>query len=112
MDVRQRKLGSGQTDSMDAKDSEFEIAVREFVGAFEVLFHHDWNYAKVMIGDEEDGCTFLKPGLEDETEDWGSRGELLERYRNLRKLMDEQEMPSIVNPNIKSFLETFGNWTP
>lgn len=30
--------------------------------------------------------TFLNPKVEDETEDWGNRGRLLELYRELKKL--------------------------
>ena len=56
-------------------DPELIEALREFLGAFEVVFQHDWNYTKIMIGDEVEGGTFLKPGLEDESEDWGSRGD-------------------------------------
>ena len=98
--------------SREPFDPELLQALREFVGAFEVLFHHDWGYAKIMIGDEAQGRTFLNPGLEDESEDWGSRGELLEKYRKLKKLMDERGLPSILNPHIKNFLETNGQWVP
>jgi hypothetical protein len=73
-------------------DEEYQKAVAEFVGAFEVVFHHDWEYAKVMIGDEEEGCTFLEPGLADEVDDWGARGALLEKYRRLRALMKERKI--------------------
>jgi hypothetical protein len=93
-------------------DPELIEALREFIGAFEVVFQHDWNYTKMMFGDEEEGCTFLKPGIKDENEDWGSRGELLEKYRRLKKLMDERKLPSAINPHIKSHLETYGQWIP
>jgi len=93
-------------------DQELLIALREFIGAFEVLFHHDWSYAKGMIGDEEEGCTFLKPGLDDEIEDWGSRGELLEKYRKLKEVMEKRGLQPIFNPHIKSFLEQYGQWIP
>lgn len=73
-------------------DEEFQKAVAEFVGAFEVVFHHDWEYASTMIGDEEEGCTFLEPGLKDEVDDWGARGALLEKYRRLRALMNDRKM--------------------
>ena len=69
-------------------DSELQHAMAEFVGAFEVIFHHDGDYAKTMIGDEAEGYTFLEPGLEDEVDDWGSRGALLEKYRKLRSLIN------------------------
>ena len=72
--------------------SEFEKAIAEFVGAFEVVFRYDWEYTKVMIGDEMDGATFIEPRLEDETNDWGSRGALLEKYRALVAVMKAQNM--------------------
>jgi hypothetical protein len=93
-----------------ADDPELIESLRSFVGAFEVLFHHDWNYAKSMIGDEEEGCTFLKPGLDDETEDWGARGELLEKYRSLKSLMDARGITSDINPNIERALKEYGQW--
>ncbi|MDB5801556.1 MAG: hypothetical protein JWL63_2495 [Rhodocyclales bacterium] len=60
-------------------------ALSEFVGAFEVVFRYDWEYTTVMIGNEEPN--FLEPGVEDESEDWGARGALLEKYRNLVSIM-------------------------
>jgi hypothetical protein len=70
---------------MDEKS--ITTALQEFVRAFEVVFRSDWDYSKVMIGDEAEGATFLEPQLEDESEDWGSRGELLEKYRVLVSVM-------------------------
>jgi hypothetical protein len=71
----------------DSNDKEFQTAVAEFVGAFEVVFRYDWAYTKEIIGDEAKGATFIEPGLDDETEDWGSRGALLEKYRRLVAVM-------------------------
>ena len=68
-------------------DTDLTKATAEFMGAFELVFHHDWEYSTIMMGDQEDGCTFLKPGLADEIEDWGARGLLLEKYRELARLM-------------------------
>lgn len=62
-------------------------ALQEFVGAFEVVFRYDWDYTQVMIGDENEGANFIEPGLEDESEDWGARGALLEKYRALVSVM-------------------------
>jgi hypothetical protein len=73
-------------------DPEYEKVVAEFVGAFEVVFRYDWIYTKAMIGDEEEGATFVEPGLEDETEDWGARGALLEKYRALVAAMKNRKM--------------------
>ncbi|WP_157627401.1 hypothetical protein [Variovorax boronicumulans] len=67
----------------------FSQALAEFIGAFELVFHYDWDYTTIMIGDEEP--SFLSPGLDRdaESEDWGARGALLEKYRNLRALMKQ-----------------------
>ena len=65
------------------KEEPISQALTEFVGAFEVVFRYDWDYTKLMLGDEADGATFIEPGLKDETEDWGARGALLEKYRAL-----------------------------
>lgn len=71
-------------------ENDWAQAVREFVGAFEVVFRYDWDNTKVMIGDEGEGgegANFIEPQLEDETEDWGARGALLEKFRNLMAVM-------------------------
>lgn len=80
-------------------EQEFVKAVAEFVGAFEVVFRYDWQYTKTMIGDESPGATFIEPGLEDEIEDWGSRGALLEKYRALVMFMKANQIePSFPFP--------------
>ena len=73
-------------------DKEFQQAVAEFVGAFEVVFRYDWPYTKTMMGDEAEDATFVEPGLEDEIDDWGARGALLEKYRRLISVMQAQGM--------------------
>ena len=75
--------------------SEFEKAIVEFVGAFEVVFRYDWDYTKIMIGDEADGANFIEPGLKDETNDWGARGALLEKYRALVAIMRAKNLEPI-----------------
>ncbi|WP_457320436.1 hypothetical protein [Roseateles sp. P5_E11] len=64
---------------------ELQRAMCEFVGAFEIVFRYDWEYTTVMI--DPDTPSFLEPGLSDESEDWGARGALLEKYRALTQLM-------------------------
>lgn len=80
--------------------------VREFLDAFEEVFDRDWAYTKEMPGiydmtEEQkraraeaglgsipivaDDITFVHPKVEDEVEDWGNRGWLLQAYRALRK---------------------------
>lgn len=82
-----------------ADDSELIGALKDFVGAFEVVFRYDWAYTRIMFGDEEEGHSFIEPGLDDETEDWGARGALLERYRRLVTLMQERGLePSFPFP--------------
>ncbi len=71
-------------------------ALAEFVGAFELVFHYDWDYTKIMIGGEEP--SFLSPGLdrEAESEDWGARGALLEKYRNLKALLRQSGVAPVL----------------
>jgi hypothetical protein len=68
-------------------DSDLKIALSEFAWAFEQVFHHDWAYTDDMLlpanGMIAAGGTFLEPGVEDESEDWGHRAMLLARYRTL-----------------------------
>ncbi|HXA48442.1 MAG TPA: hypothetical protein VNW52_12480 [Burkholderiaceae bacterium] len=76
-------------------NNDLNKAIAEFVGAFEVVFRYDWEYTKIMLGDESDGATFVEPGLQDESEDWGARGALLEKYRVLLKEMKANGMEPV-----------------
>jgi hypothetical protein len=72
-------------------DRELHDALIELIWAFEMVFHHDWDYARTMLHPfnamiGEDG-TFLVPRVADEQEDWGNRAMLLERYRRLKAVM-------------------------
>lgn len=68
-------------------EDQFRVANAEFVGAFEVVFRYDWDYAKVMIGDEAENASFTQPGLEGE--DWGARCAFAEKYVAVgRELLD------------------------
>ena len=66
-----------------------ETALAESMGAFEIVFRYDWDHTRTMIGDQAEGATFVEPGLDDESEDWGARGALLEKYRALVVAMKE-----------------------
>lgn len=79
----------------DLPTASLQKALAEIVGAFELVFHHDWDHTASTIGDENPG--FLSPGLSlaAETEDWGARGALLEKYRNLRDAMNAAGIPSV-----------------
>jgi hypothetical protein len=93
-------------------------AARDFVASFEAVFGDDWQYTKEMLGIQDEyesheqavacralgletisiiseGGTFLEPGVEDETEDWGNRGALLQRYRQLKRLLQESDMGEV-----------------
>ena len=99
------------------KNSDFDKILLEFLESFEEVFDRDWDYTKEMLGisDEDeteeqkealqkvgletiyvispDG-TFINPKVDDETEDWGNRGKLLETYRKLKKLIGEKQSSS------------------
>ena len=78
-------------------DEELERAMCEFVGAFEVVFRYDWEYTTLMIDPEVP--SFLEPAVSDESEDWGARGALLEKYRALVDLMKKRGLrPSFPFP--------------
>jgi hypothetical protein len=97
------------------KPTEVEKAAIEFLKSFTEVFGNDWSYTKSMLGivddpekDQEaaaligsifgeanpevryavspDG-TFIDPKVEDVTEDWGNRAQLLEAYNRLKKLL-------------------------
>jgi hypothetical protein len=74
------------------KRHDFEEALDDFVGSFELVFDNDWEITKARIRDGDyistDG-TFIEPKVEDESNNWGNRGALLTSYRRLRRLMDE-----------------------
>lgn len=79
------------------QQEELQRVTSEFIGAFEVVFRYDWDYTTMMIGAEEPN--FLEPGVEDESEDWGARGALLEKYRALVTTMKRLGMsPSFPFP--------------
>lgn len=82
---------------------------KNFIKLFEEVFHNDWKYTKEMLhyiyetkeqkqNTEEMGIetitiiseqgTFIKPKVEDEFEDWGYRGKLLEQYRKVKSFSE------------------------
>jgi hypothetical protein len=73
------------------KDAVF-YAASEFLKAFEDTFELDWDHSKGCFENTQfligEGCTFLRPGVEDESNSWGSRGSLLQAYRRLRVVLD------------------------
>ncbi|MDW3195522.1 MAG: hypothetical protein R8G66_24305 [Cytophagales bacterium] len=84
--------------------------IRAFLNAFEEVFDRDWQYSKEMMGirdlsekdKEQDRAmglesievissegTFLNPNVDDEIEDWGNRGALLQAYRQLKESLND-----------------------
>jgi hypothetical protein len=77
------------------QDSELEEAVREFVGAFEVVFDEDWAWGRERMAHSMDRITpadgtFLRPTLDPEHVNWGSRAALLRAYERLTALMRDR----------------------
>lgn len=74
------------------EDREIGSALAEFMWAFEMVFHHDWDYAQTMLWSVNEmigeGGTFLEPRVRNEWEDWTHRGMLLARHRRLVALME------------------------
>jgi hypothetical protein len=73
-------------------DETLEDKVAAFVWAFESVFDRDWAYTRLGLGIDagaDDETTFLNTGLteEQESEDWGNRGALLQAYRELKRVM-------------------------
>jgi hypothetical protein len=81
------------------KDEELQRLFGKFIKYFEIVFHYDWEYSKMMIDDVKENHTFINPGIEDESEDWHARGQLLESYRELKKEMKAKN----IEPDIGVF---------
>jgi hypothetical protein len=74
---------------------EFEKRVSDFVSSFEEVFDHDWEMTKGCITEEfmiRESGTFLAPGVDDEFNNWGNRGALLESYRRLSEYLRSNDI--------------------
>jgi hypothetical protein len=65
----------------------------EFMDALELVFDNDWHMTKSSIPDIDENCTFLRPGVADESNNWANRGHFLAVYRQLRDVIDEPRYP-------------------
>ena len=67
---------------------ELLASTESFLNAFELVFDLDWDMTKNCIADSgyliSESGTFLRPMVNDESNNWANRGSLLEEYRNLR----------------------------
>jgi hypothetical protein len=68
-------------------------AVVDFVQHFELVFDADWEVTQANIRNSEflisERGTFVEPGVEDEGNNWGNRGSLLDSYRLLRAVLED-----------------------
>lgn len=77
-----------------SKRSPIEKALSDFLMSFEFVFGDDWEYTRDRICDPEfikPNGTFLQPGVDDEGNNWASRGGLLAAYRRLVKAMKDHD---------------------
>ncbi len=75
---------------------ELEKRLTQFIFAFESVFDNDWEFTHTNLQDEfrhifvSPSGTFLNPDVEDEGNNWGNRGALLDAYRDLIGAMKER----------------------
>lgn len=65
-----------------------------FMQSFELVFDGDWEHTQLMLQDESGTTidtkgTFLSPTVDDESNNWWNRGNLLTEYRNLIAIMKD-----------------------
>jgi hypothetical protein len=68
-------------------------ASEHFTKMFELVFDNDWGFTQTLLKEENIDSfirfdrTFLKPGVEDESNNWANRGALLQAYREMREAL-------------------------
>jgi hypothetical protein len=79
-------------------DPELIVSLFSFIDRFELVFGEtDREYTREAIGGDQakysihPNGTFLEPGVEDESNNWGNRGSLLMTYRCLKYHMSAIE---------------------
>lgn len=76
--------------------AELERAIQRFVSSFEGVFDNDWERTQICIANPKHliapGCTFLEPGVKDESSNWANRGSLLAYYRDLKEVMRKNDL--------------------
>ena len=83
---------------MSEIDRDLVNAAIRFLDGFENVFHHDWEHTKQCLSDEtliHRLGTFCKPAVEDEANNWSSRGALLDRYQEFAKLVRTKEIKQL-----------------
>lgn len=72
---------------------DFQRALLAFLTSFDLVFDNDWEFSRQRLQSDElgmyirNGQSFLNPGIEDESNNWGNRGSLLASYRRLLAVM-------------------------
>jgi hypothetical protein len=72
---------------------ELETLLAQFLGAFDVVFNHDWEYSKELLERDMEyavgsGGTFVEPVEGWERKNWGARNALLNVHRLLLAEME------------------------
>jgi len=74
---------------------QLQVALKDFLWHFELVFDSDWQHTREVLRDPRhyisESGTFLHPAVEDESNNWGNRGGLLDAYRRLKSLFDASE---------------------
>ena len=79
---------------------DFQRALLAFLTSFKLVFGYDWEFSRDIFQSDslgwyiQDGHTFLNPGVEDESNNWGNRGGLLASYRHLLAVMEQMGLRS------------------
>ncbi|MBX3171623.1 MAG: hypothetical protein KF760_29710 [Candidatus Eremiobacteraeota bacterium] len=85
-------------------EEQLKIAVARFTGAFELIFHEDWDYTLGQLQDSLErhvaGGTFLRPGTDSRIINWGAVLCLYEAYEELRAAMRMNALdPDVPEPD-------------
>lgn len=70
--------------------------VSEFLSAYYLIFETDWAHTKSCLENSEffisSSGTFINPGVEDESNNWGNRATLLSAYRKLVEYIENNDI--------------------
>jgi hypothetical protein len=87
------------TDSSAAGRTEAERALLELVDSLAAVFDIDWEFTSEQLHVRTEpwfiapGATFLRPGVDDESNNWANRGALLAAYRDAVRVLRSRGIP-------------------
>lgn len=85
---------SGNSGRAAASEPELEQALFDLVSSMYLVFENDWEFTKPILEDPRSFIhpegTFLNPRVDDERNNWGNRGGLLEAYRRAARLLRDR----------------------